>query len=123
MQSNIAEMLGRNRLPDLDGTNNRIALRRGLFVQGALSTLADSSLRGGIGGEGIGMPCRSCGSVNQRKFSAEMGIHFFRLKNIDKPVVWVFPKLVVCLDCGTAEFVLPDAELCLLAKGDAAAAG
>ena len=48
MQSNIAEMLGRNRLPDLDGTNNRIALRRGLLVQGALSTLADSSLRGGI---------------------------------------------------------------------------
>ena len=69
------------------------------------------------------MPCRSCGSVNQRKFSAEMGIHFFRLKNIDKPVVWVFPKLVVCLDCGTAEFVLPDAELCLLAKNDAAATG
>src|SRR6266404_4383136 len=61
MQSNIAEMLGRNRLPDLDGTNNRIALRRGLLVQGALSTLADSSLRGGIGGEGIGMPCPSCG--------------------------------------------------------------
>ena len=52
-----------------------------------------------------------------------MGIHFLGLKNIDKPVVWVFPKLVVCLDCGTAEFVLPDAELCLLAKGDAAAAG
>ena len=74
-------------------------------------------------GEGIGMPCKSCGSVNQGKFSAEMGIHFLGLKNIDKPVVWVFPKLVVCLDCGATEFVLPDAELCLLAKGDAAAAG
>src|SRR5258706_1013397 len=107
MQSNIAEMLGRNRLPDLDGTNNRIALRRGLFVQGALSTLADSSLRGGIGGEGIGMPCRACGAINQRKFSAEMGIHFFRLKNIDKPVVVVISKLVVCLDCGTSGIRLP----------------
>jgi len=69
------------------------------------------------------MPCKSCGSVNQGKFSAEMGIHFLGLKNIDKPVVWVFPKLVVCLDCGATEFVLPDAELCLLAKSDAAAAG
>jgi hypothetical protein len=69
------------------------------------------------------MPCKSCGSFNQRKFSAEMGIHFLGLKNIDKPVVWVFPKLVVCLDCGTAEFVLPDDELCLLAKSGAAAAG
>ena len=52
-----------------------------------------------------------------------MGIHFTGLKNIDKPVVWVFPELVVCLDCGTAEFAVPKAELRLLAKGDAAAVG
>ena len=45
-----------------------------------------------------------------------------RLENIDKPVVWVFPEVVVCLDCGTAEFV-PEAELRQLARGDAAAAG
>jgi hypothetical protein len=32
---------------------------------------------------GRGMPCKSCGSVNQKKFSAEMGIHFAELKNID----------------------------------------
>jgi hypothetical protein len=52
-----------------------------------------------------------------------MGIHFPGLKNIDKPVVWVFPELVVCLDCGIAEFAVPEAELRVLAKGDAAAAG
>ena len=74
-------------------------------------------------GEGIGMPCKSCGSVNQSKFTAEMAIHFPGLKNIDKPVVWVFPELVVCLDCGTAQFAVPEAELRQLAKGDAAAAG
>lgn len=67
------------------------------------------------------MPCKSCRSVNQSKFSGEMGIHFPGLKNIDKPVVWVFPELVVCLDCGTAEFPVPEAELRLLAKRDAAA--
>ena len=72
---------------------------------------------------GGGIPCKSCGSVNQKKFSAEMGIHFPELKNIDKPVVWVFPEVVVCLDCGTAEFAVPEAELRQLAKGDAAAAG
>jgi hypothetical protein len=52
-----------------------------------------------------------------------MCIHFPGLKNIDKPVVWLFPEIVVCLNCGTAEFVVPEAELRLLAKGDAAPTG
>jgi len=70
-----------------------------------------------------GLPCKSCGSVNQSKFSGKMGIHFPGLKNIDKPVVWIFPELVVCLNCGTAQFAVPEAELRLLAKGDDTAAG
>ena len=69
------------------------------------------------------MPCKSCESVNQKKFSAEIGIHFLGLKNNDTPVVFVFPELIVCLDCGTAEFAVPEAELHQLAKGDAAPAG
>jgi hypothetical protein len=72
--------------------------------------------------ERLSTTCKSCGSVNQGKFSAELGIHFLGLKSIDKPVVWVFPELVVCLDCGTAEFAVPE-ELRQLAKGNAAAAG
>jgi len=32
-------------------------------------------------------------------------------------------ELVVCLDCGTTEFAVPEAELRILAKDDAAAAG
>ena len=66
------------------------------------------------------MPCKSCGSVDRRKFSAEIGIHFPGLNNMDKPVVWVFPEVVVCLDCGTAEFAVPEEELRQLAKRDAA---
>ena len=50
------------------------------------------------------MPCKSCGSINQSKCTGKMAFHFPGLKNIDKPVVWVFPELIVCLDCGTAEF-------------------
>ena len=69
------------------------------------------------------MPCKSCGSVHQKKLNGDMAIHFPGLKNIDKPVVWVFPELIVCLDCGTAEFDVPEPELRQLAKGDAAAAG
>ena len=72
---------------------------------------------------GGGMRCKLCGSVNQSKFRGEIGIHFPGLKNIDIPVVWVFTELVVCLDCGTAQFAVPEAELRLLAKGDAAAPG
>ena len=53
------------------------------------------------------MPCKSCGSTNQRKFTGEMGIHFPGLKNIDKPVVWIFPEPIVCLDYGAAEFLVP----------------
>jgi hypothetical protein len=49
----------------------------------------------------------ACGSVNQSEFTGEMAIHFTGLKNIDKPAVWVFPRIVVCLDCGTAEFAVP----------------
>jgi hypothetical protein len=52
-----------------------------------------------------------------------MAIPFPGLKNIDKPIVWVFPNIVVCLDCGTAEFALKDAELRQLAKSEAAGTG
>jgi len=63
----------------------------------------------------VGNSCRLCGSTTLREFTAEMGVHFPGLKNIDKPTVWVFPKLVVCLHCGLAEFVIFETELRLLA--------
>jgi hypothetical protein len=69
------------------------------------------------------MPCKTCGSVNLSRFAGEIGIHFPGLKNIAKPVVWVFTEIVVCLNCGAAEFGVPEAELRELGKGDAAAAG
>jgi hypothetical protein len=67
------------------------------------------------------MRCKSCGAVNRRKFTAEIGIHCPGLKNIDLPVVWVFPELAVCMECGSAEFAVPEVDLGLLAKGEAAA--
>jgi hypothetical protein len=69
------------------------------------------------------MSCKSCGSSNQKKVSGEIAIHFPGLKAIDKPVVWVFPELVVCLDCGNAEFAVPEAELRLLQRGNVSAVG
>ena len=61
------------------------------------------------------MPCKSCGSDNLGKFVGEIAIHFPGLKNIDKPTVWVFSELIACLDCGVAEFVVPEGELRVLA--------
>jgi hypothetical protein len=67
--------------------------------------------------------CRSCGSDKQSKFTAEIAIHFPGMSGLEKPIVWVFPKLLVCLNCGNAELSVPESELGVLAKGDAAAAG
>jgi hypothetical protein len=58
----------------------------------------------------------------QSKFTAEIAIHFPGLKGINKPHVWVFPELLVCLGCGTAEFIVPETELKMLAKNDTSVA-
>jgi hypothetical protein len=61
------------------------------------------------------MTCRSCGSNNRAEYGAEINIHL--PQDQDKAAVLAFPKLVVCLDCGVAEFTIPEAELRQLGKG------
>jgi len=68
------------------------------------------------------MPCKSCGSENLGRFRGEIAVHFPGLINLDKPIVWVFPEILVCLDCGTAQFAIPESQLRLLQKGDTAGA-
>ena len=63
------------------------------------------------------MSCQSCESVNNRVFNGEFAIHFPGLDGLDKPIVWVFPKVSVCLDCGTAQFSIPEDELKVLVTG------
>jgi hypothetical protein len=62
------------------------------------------------------MQCKVCGSHNQTEFNAEINVHFPGLKNVDKPAVLVFPKLLLCPDCGFTEFTLNETELHLLDK-------
>jgi len=64
------------------------------------------------------MCCTQCASDELKDFNAEIAIHFPGLKGLDKPIVWVFPKLLVCLDCGCTEFVLPTEQLDQLKRGD-----
>lgn len=41
------------------------------------------------------------------------------LDGLNKPIVRVFPKLTVCLDCGVAQFKVHEKELQVLATGHA----
>jgi hypothetical protein len=59
--------------------------------------------------------CKSCQADNTREFDAEINIHFPGLKLLKGQAgVLVFPKLVVCLDCGFSEFSIAETELQLL---------
>jgi hypothetical protein len=63
------------------------------------------------------MTCKGCQSDKQSAFNGEIAIHFPGLEGLNKSIVWVFPKLVVCLHCGFAEFAVPQRELQVLEKG------
>jgi len=65
------------------------------------------------------MSCQLCGSSNDAKLDAEMVIHFSGLKNLDKPGVLVFSKLLVCLDCGGSHCKIPERELTAVAEHSA----
>jgi hypothetical protein len=63
------------------------------------------------------MRCPQCTSDKLKDFNGELAIHFPGLAGLDKPIVWIFPKLLVCLQCGFAEFTVPERELSVLAHG------
>jgi hypothetical protein len=62
------------------------------------------------------MSCMVCGSDKLTKYTAEMNIHLTGLANLNRPSVWVFPELLVCLNCGFSPFMVPTAELSQLAS-------
>ena len=66
------------------------------------------------------MACNFCGTQNVKKFLAEIDVHFRGLKNVTRNPVLIYPEILLCLNCGKAEFTVPSDELALLAKCDAA---
>ena len=64
------------------------------------------------------MSCLVCKSVNQAEFPAELNIHSVGSENRNRPSVWLFPKILVCLDCGASLFPIPKAELSRLDGAD-----
>lgn len=63
------------------------------------------------------LQCKQCDSERMDNFGGELAIHFAGLEGVNKPIVWVFPKLLVCLDCGFSEFMVPERELQVLETG------
>lgn len=61
--------------------------------------------------------CISCRSENLNTFTSEIAIHFPGIEGLNKPIVWVFPRISVCMDCGMAQFMIPEKELEVLQTG------
>jgi ribosomal protein L40E len=81
---------------------------------------------GALQAKKVTMACRSCGSRNPTGFAAEMSVHVLGLENVDKSTVLVFPRILVCMNCGFTELTMAENELWLLGKdpaGDVKAAG
>jgi hypothetical protein len=57
------------------------------------------------------LQCKGCASHNLQSFSGELAIHFPGWDGLTKPLVFVFPKLEVCLDCGSTNFSIPKEQL------------
>ena len=55
--------------------------------------------------------CPICSSKNQRKLNGEVALHMPGIENLNAPIVWDFPGIRVCLDCGFALFALEDQPL------------
>ena len=63
------------------------------------------------------MGCNRCASDTLEDFNGEVAIHFPGLDGLTRPIVWAFPKLVVCLNCGHVEFLLADEQIAQLKCG------
>ena len=63
------------------------------------------------------MACRSCASEKQQNFSGELSLAFLAIEKLKNDPVYVVQKILVCLNCGFAELIVPNAQLEQLKKG------
>jgi len=77
------------------------------FFQEAQLSLAQPSSRA----HSLGDMTRHLTSLNLRIYPSELNIHFPGLEGLDRPMVWAFPKLVVCVDRGYPLFTLSDDQV------------
>jgi len=68
----------------------------------------------------VRMPCKACKSENLQNFEGELTASLPDPKGVSVPPVYVCQNVLVCLDCGFAELIIPTSELNSLKKGKAA---
>lgn len=66
------------------------------------------------------MACKACGSENSQKLDGELTASLPSLKALKIPPIYVCDSVVICLDCGFAQLVIPTTELQSLKKAKAA---
>lgn len=55
--------------------------------------------------------CRRCASTNRKRFPAEVVLKFPDLARINLPPVYLPYPMLVCLDCGFTELMIPGDDL------------
>jgi hypothetical protein len=63
------------------------------------------------------MSCTLCTSENQSRVPTEIAVH---LPGPCTPHIFLFPEVLVCMDCGFAEFSISETELQRLRQSDLA---
>jgi hypothetical protein len=63
------------------------------------------------------MSCHMCYSQNESELNAEIMIHFNGRKHLENPGVLAYPTVVVCLDCGSTGFKIPETDLSKIRAG------
>jgi hypothetical protein len=66
------------------------------------------------------MACRACRSDKVRQLKGELTASCPSLEALKVPPIYASEDVIVCLDCGFAELVIPLRVLQVLQKGDAA---
>jgi hypothetical protein len=65
------------------------------------------------------LPCQVCASSNLIELVAETCVHFPGLKGLKVEPIFIYPKIVVCTECGFAQSYLSDRELEKVKEGAA----
>lgn len=67
------------------------------------------------------MACRVCNSENVQRLEGELTASLPTLSGLKVPPIYICKNILVCLDCGFAELVIPATELLPLKNAKAAA--